>query len=72
MTGSILMGLLASFEVIDYPNWVKHGAFDLIFDTAIAVVALAGICLALAVLITRRSVLRAQATPERSAPRTSV
>ena len=55
VTGSILVGFLAAFEVVDYPSWVKHGTFDLVFDTVIAAVALAGILLALAVLVTRRS-----------------
>ena len=72
VAGSILVGLLAAFEVVDYPSWTKHGTFDWIVDTTIAVVALAGICLAAVVLITRRSVLRAQAAPGRNAPRTSV
>jgi hypothetical protein len=66
VAGSILVGFLAAFEVVDYPSWAKHGTLDLIFDTAIAVVALAGICVALVVLVTRRSVLRAEATPQRT------
>jgi hypothetical protein len=72
VAGSMLVALLAAFEVVDYPTWTKHGTLDWIFDTTIAVVALAGICLALAVLVTRRSVLRNQPTLERSTPRANV
>jgi hypothetical protein len=53
-TGAILVGLLATFEVVDYPSWAKDGAFDWIFDTTIAVVALAGMFTTIAVLVTRR------------------
>jgi hypothetical protein len=56
VTGSILVGLLATFEVVDYPQWAKHGVLDWIFDTAVAVVSLAGIGVAIALLVTRRSV----------------
>ena len=70
--GATLVGALAVFEVVDYPSWAKHGTLDWIFDTAIAVVALAGICLALAVLVTRRAVLRAEGTGEPNAPRANV
>lgn len=55
MTGSILVGLLPTFEVVDYPQWAKHGVLDWIFDTAIAVVALLGVGVAIAVLVSRRS-----------------
>jgi hypothetical protein len=55
VTGSILVGVLATFEVVDYPQWAKHGVLDWIFDTAVAVVALVGVGVAISVLVTRRS-----------------
>jgi hypothetical protein len=55
VAGAVLVGVLATFEVVDYPSWAKHGTVDWIFDTAIAVVSLAGVLLAIAVLVTRRS-----------------
>jgi hypothetical protein len=67
--GALLVGVLATFEVVDYPSWAKHGTFDWIFDTTIAVVALAGVCLAVAVLATRRSVGREQVANGRAVRR---
>lgn len=67
--GSILVGFLAVFEVVDYPSWAKHGTFDLVFDTVIAAVALAGVALAVAVLVTRRSVGREQVAAGRAVRR---
>jgi hypothetical protein len=55
VAGALVIGVLAAFEVVDYPQWAKHGALDRLFDTAIAVVALAGVGVAIAVLVTRRS-----------------
>lgn len=54
-TGAILVGVLAAFEVVDYPSWAKHGTFDRVFDTIIAVVSLVGVGLAIAVLATCRT-----------------
>ena len=72
VAGAGLVAVLAVFEVVDYPSWPKHGMLDWIFDTAIAVVALAGICLTLAVLVTRRSVLRDEELSGPGTPRASV
>lgn len=53
VAGALVVGILAAFEVVDYPQWAKHGTFDRIFDTTIAAVALIGVTLALAVLVGR-------------------
>jgi hypothetical protein len=63
VVGTIVVAVPAAFEVVTYPRWAKHGTFDWVFDTTIAVVSLAGVCLALAVLVTRRSLIRAQSGP---------
>ena len=50
-------------------QWAKHGALDWIFDTAIAVVALFGVGVAIAVLVTRSTRSRAAVTAATSAAR---
>jgi hypothetical protein len=51
--GAIFTGLLCLFEVISYPTWQKHGALDWTYDTAYAVVSLAGLIAAILVLAAR-------------------
>jgi hypothetical protein len=51
--GAIVTGLLCLVEVISYPGWQKHGALDWTYDTAFAVVALAGLVAAIMVLAGR-------------------
>ena len=56
--GAVLSGVLFLFEVISYPSWQKHGAFDVAYDTVYAVLSLAGLLTAIAVLATRFSARR--------------
>ena len=51
--GAVLSGVLFLFEVVSYPSWQKHGALDWAFDTAYAVLSLAGLAVAVAVLVSR-------------------
>lgn len=51
--GATVTGILCLFEILHYPSWSKHGALDWIYDTAIAVVALAGLISVIAVLAAR-------------------
>ena len=53
VVGTIVVAVPAAFEVLTYPRWAKHGTFDWVFDTAVAVVSLVGVGLAVAVLVTR-------------------
>jgi hypothetical protein len=57
--GAIFAGLLCLVEVIGYPGWQKHGALDWTFDTAFALVSVAGLIAAIMVLAAR---LRRRAT----------
>ena len=52
--GAILAGLLCLFEIIEYPGWHKHGALDWTYQTAVAVLSLAGLMTVIAVLAERR------------------
>ena len=56
--GAALSGVLFLFEVVSYPSWQKHGAFDWATDTVYAVLSLAGLLAAIAVLVTRISARR--------------
>jgi hypothetical protein len=56
--GAALSGVLFLFEVISYPSWQKHGAFDVAIDSVYAVLSLAGLVTAVAVLVTRISARR--------------
>jgi hypothetical protein len=51
--GAIVAGVLCLFEVVSYPGWQKHGALDWTYDTAVGVVALAGLIGAITVLAGR-------------------
>ena len=42
--------MLCLFEVVSYSGWQKHGALDWTYDTAVGVVALAGLIGAITVL----------------------
>ena len=65
VAGAILVGFLAAVEVVTYPQWAKHGVLDWVVDTAIAVVALVAVGVALAVLSTRRSARSRDSVPTR-------
>ena len=51
--GVVFTGLLCLVEVISYPGWQKHGALDWTYDSAFALVSLAGLVAAIIVLAAR-------------------
>jgi hypothetical protein len=51
--GAIFTGLLSLVEVISYPSWQKHSTLDWTYDTAYALVSLAGLIAAIIVLAAR-------------------
>jgi MYXO-CTERM domain-containing protein len=51
--GAVFAGILCLFEVLNYPSWYKHGALDWTYDTAFALVSLAGLIGAVMVLAGR-------------------
>jgi len=53
MAGAIATGVLCLFEILGYPSWYKHGALDWTYDTAFALVSLAGLIGVIAVLAGR-------------------
>jgi hypothetical protein len=53
MAGAILAGVLCLFEIVGYPSWYKHGGLDWTYDTAFALVSLAGLIGVIAVLASR-------------------
>ena len=52
--GSVIVGLLCLFQVVTFPSWQRHSAFDWAFQTSYAVVALAGLIAAIVVFAARR------------------
>jgi hypothetical protein len=53
IAGAVFAGVLCLFTILHYPSWYKHGALDWTYDTACAVVALAGLIGAIVVLAGR-------------------
>jgi hypothetical protein len=53
MAGAIFCGVLCLFEVVEFPSWHKHGALDWVYQSAFAVVSLAGLIAVIAVLADR-------------------
>ena len=51
--GAVFAGILCLFEIVNYPSWYKHGALDWTYDTAVAVVSLAGLIGVIVVLAGR-------------------
>jgi hypothetical protein len=51
--GAVFAGILCLFEVLSYPSWYKHGALNWTYDTAFALVALAGLIGVITVLAGR-------------------
>ena len=51
--GSVFAGILCLFEVLSYPSWYKHSALNWTYDTAFALVSLAGLIGAVTVLAGR-------------------
>jgi flagellar biosynthesis/type III secretory pathway M-ring protein FliF/YscJ len=56
---------LCLFEVIEFPSWHKHDVLDWVYQSAVALVALAGLIAAIAVLAAR---LRRRAVAEAAPP----
>jgi hypothetical protein len=52
--GAIFVGVLCLFEIIEYPSWHKHGTLDWTYDSAFAVLSLAGLMGVIIVLGERR------------------
>ena len=63
--GAIFAGSLCLFEVIEFPSWHKHDVLDWVYQSAVALVALAGLIAAIAVLAAR---LRRRAVAEAAPP----
>jgi hypothetical protein len=63
--GAIFAGVLCLFEVIEFPSWHKHDVLDWVYQSAVALVALAGLIAAIAVLAAR---LRRRAVAEAAPP----
>jgi hypothetical protein len=51
--GAVFAGILCLFVVLTYPSWYKHSALNWTYETAFAVVALAGLIGAITVLAGR-------------------
>ena len=51
--GAVFAGMLCLVEVFTYPSWYKHSVLNWTYDTAFAVVALAGLIGAITVLAGR-------------------
>ena len=51
--GAVFAGILCLFEIVTYPSWYKHSALNWTYETAFAVVALAGLIGAIVVLAGR-------------------
>ena len=51
--GTVMALVLCLFEVVEYPAWARHNMFDWVSQTIYAVVALAGLVVAIALLVTR-------------------
>ena len=49
--GAILVGALCVFELISFPSWTRHSAFDWASQSVYAALALAGLLTAIAVLV---------------------
>jgi hypothetical protein len=52
--GAILVGVLCVFELISFPSWTRHSAFDWASQSVYAAVVLAGLLTAIAVLVRRQ------------------
>jgi hypothetical protein len=63
--GAIFAGILCLFEVIEFPSWHKHDVLDWVYQSAVALIALAGLIAAIAVLAAR---LRRRAVAEAARP----
>jgi hypothetical protein len=51
--GTIFVGILCLFEIVEFPSWHKHNALDWTYQTVFAVVSLAGLIAAISMLAAR-------------------
>jgi len=54
VAGASLVGFLALFEIVTFPSWQKHNAFDWGFDVVYAVLAAATLVFAVRALVSQR------------------
>jgi Zn-dependent protease with chaperone function len=52
--GVVLLAVLCLFEVVSYPSWQRHNAYDWISQTVYAAIALAGLGTAVVLFVSRR------------------
>jgi hypothetical protein len=52
--GAVFAGVLCLFEIIEFPSWHKHGTLEWAYDSAFAVLSLAGLMGVIVVLAERR------------------
>jgi uncharacterized membrane protein YfcA len=52
--GAIFAGILCLVEIIEYPSWHKHGTLDWTYQSAYALLSLAGLMGVIVVLAERR------------------
>ena len=53
VAGAVFAGILCLFEILGYPSWYRHGALDWTYETAYALVSLAGLIGVIVVLAGR-------------------
>ena len=53
LAGAVFAAILCLFEILNYPSWYRHSALDWTYDTAFALVTLAGLIGAIMVLAAR-------------------
>lgn len=51
--GTLMALVLCLFEVVEYPAWTRHNTFDWVSQTIFAILALTGLAVAIALLVTR-------------------
>ena len=54
LVGASLVGFVSLFEIVSYPAWQKHNAFDWVFDSVYLVVSALTLAFAVGVLATHR------------------
>jgi hypothetical protein len=52
--GTILLGALCLFEVVEFPGWARHSVLDAVYQSCFAVISLVGLGVAIASLVARR------------------
>jgi hypothetical protein len=51
--GALFCGLLCLFEIVEFPSWHKHDLLDWVYQSAYAMVSLAGLIAVIVVLASR-------------------